>query len=467
MPETYCRIEPFCYSSGTSTGELSVTSSEDDMYAADNPKLTLLGTSVKAVIVTKHHNLSDIVTYQLQNNSGQPQDCIFQLNSGFTIHSVTANGNGLGFTDKKNDHRNLKDVVCKLPPDKKIELTVSYSGYPKIWSEMRMLLSDSQIERNYVELGDTELRPVVNAEQAKNEKFSGEITLPDNLGMVSVGKTAEVLRENGDGTRTWRTDGISYIFAGDYVRVKIAGGGTPIYFYYSQKHQKQMAELNVSRMLENTVSYCTRHYGPLPYTEDKPLCIIQSSAYMQGGGAKDNISVMGEGSFSKEGLVDPQKGASGAEAMAHEIVHQWWGISRMCMDMKNQNWTAEGVTVYTTYRLMKELYGRDYAQKNYVDVWNAALKNEKDNFYSRHPEYLKILPEKYVNEMQSQFAGTNTYCGMASRIYKAAQLVGGEEKMDSILAGLYKNGGTEMPPIVTWHDFLNACKLTEEDLDYA
>ncbi len=219
-------------------------------------------------------------------------------------------------------------------------------------------------------------------------------------------------------------------------------------------------------MLENTIAYCTRHYGPLPYTEDKPLCIVQSSAYMQGGGASGNISVMGESSFSKEGLVDPQKGSNGAEVMAHEIVHQWWGISRMCMDMKNQNWTAEGVTVYTTYRLMKELYGDDYAQKNYVDVWKAALKNEKENFYSRHPEYLNILPKKYVNTLQSQFASTNTYSGMASKIYRAAKLVGGEEKMDAILAELYKNGGTEMPSMVTWHDFLKACGVTEGELNH-
>lgn len=227
-----------------------------------------------------------------------------------------------------------------------------------------------------------------------------------------------------------------------------------------------MEDMNIKQVLENTISYCTLHYGSLPFTADEPLCILQGSAYMQGGGILGNISVMSESSFSKEGLADePQEGTNSEEIKAHEIVHQWWGGSACCMDKENLNWTNEGVTVYTTYRLMKELHGSDYAQKNYVDVWKADLMDEKNNFYNRHPEYLNILPEKYVSNLQSLFATTNTYSGMAFKIYKAAQLVGGEEKMDAILAKLYKNGGTEMPPYITWHDFLNACGLKEEDLN--
>lgn len=29
---------------------------------------------------------------------------------------------------------------------------------------------------------------------------------------------------------------------------------------------------------------------------------------------------------------------------------------------------------------------------------------------------------------------------------------------------LFQNGGTEMPPYVTWQDFLGVCNLTEEQL---
>ena len=36
--------------------------------------------------------------------------------------------------------------------------------------------------------------------------------------------------------------------------------------------------------------------------------------------------------------------------------------------------------------------------------------------------------------------------------------------MDQILRELFQNGGTELPPYVTWQDFLDACGLTEEQL---
>ena len=173
---------------------------------------------------------------------------------------------------------------------------------------------------------------------------------------------------------------------------------------------------------------------------------------------------MGETYFSDANLSDKQKGASSAEVLAHEIVHQWWGLSAQCMDMENADWTDEGITVYTTYRMMKEKYGEEYAQKNYVDVWKQAIENQNRSFYNRHPEYLDVLPEKYSVNLRSGNWGTDMYSTMPYKIYKAAQLIGGEEKMDAVLAELYQNGGTQMPPIITYTDFLNACGLSEEAL---
>jgi hypothetical protein len=86
------------------------------------------------------------------------------------------------------------------------------------------------------------------------------------------------------------------------------------------------------------------------------------------------------------------------------------------------------------------------------------------NFYVRHPEYADILPEKYIADLQVEFSTIRTHAGMALKIYRAAQLIGGD-KMDAVLTGLYQNGGTEHPPFITWHDFLNACGLTEEELN--
>ena len=76
----------------------------------------------------------------------------------------------------------------------------------------------------------------------------------------------------------------------------------------------------------------------------------------------------------------------------HELVHQWWGLGNMFDTADPASpWSAEGLTVYTTYRIVKELYGEDYAREHYVDQWQKAVDDHYLNFYVRNPEYLEML----------------------------------------------------------------------------
>ena len=467
LSEPYIDHSPLkTFDQGTNVSDISVGGGDYDPYAKENPALTLVGYSMKASIDPKHHNLSDRIDYQVKNSSGREQECILQLRPGLTIKSVTANGRPVPFTDRNNDHDQMKDIVCQLPSDKKIDLLFSYSGYPKIWNESRDYFMGSEIESNYVQLGGTELFPVVNTASSKEKltEKEREVTLPADFAVISNGPSAQVLRQNSDGTKTWKLNS-SFLLAGDYTNDDLSGSGMPVSFYYSRNSRQQMQQLGVPKLLQDTIGYCAQKYGTLPYaTKKQPLVIAEETAYVQGGGLLGNVSTMGELIFSPE-LVDPQKGASHAEVLAHEIVHQWWGFSAQCRDEKNPNWTDEGVTVYTTYRLMKELKGEAYAQKNYVDVWNQQHKDLNNNFYLRHPEYLKILPKKYNNVLEGEIASTNTYSNMALKIYKAAGLVGGEDKMDSILHELYQKSMATHKP-VTWQNFLSACGLKEAQLNF-
>ena len=87
------------------------------------------------------------------------------------------------------------------------------------------------------------------------------------------------------------------------------------------------------------------------------------------------------------------------------------------------------------------------------------------NFYNRHPEYLENLPEQYRANLVTQNESTDQYMRMPLMLLKAEQLVGGEEKMDAILAKIYAdraNYSYEEP--LTYVDFLSYCDLTEEAL---
>ena len=103
------------------------------------------------------------------------------------------------------------------------------------------------------------------------------------------------------------------------------------------------------------------------------------------------------------------------------IRDRWWGLGATLYDPEDEDWNDEGITVYTTYRLMSEIMGEDYARENYTDKWKAVMKDQHASFYQRHPEYLDRLPKRYSNEILASRSSSNWYDGNALMIYRAAE----------------------------------------------
>lgn len=411
--------------------------------------------------------LSGTGTYQLENTSGQPQTLYLNLNSGYTVHSVTANGREIPFEDLCNDFIATRELCCTLPADEVIELKVTYGGLPRIWNAMEYALGDSYVSGSGLSLASHHLAPTLtgSALPAEDAAVSLDITLKDTLTPVTTGRLTKI-SSNDDGTTSWRiedsgTDRL-WLFAGDYISTDLdAGNGTTIPFYYSKKYQTRLED-GALGLMERAIQYCTTHYGPRS-DRGAAFKILQTKAFEFGGFAVGNISGMGESYFSDENLSDPDKGPGSAEVLAHEIIHQWWGLGAMLMDMEDGAWNDEGITVYTTYRLMCQIMGEEYAREQYVEKWEATMKSLADSFYHRHPEYADRLPERYRSNLLSISDGANWYDGNALMIYRAAQIIG-QDKVDEIWARLYTEGGSEMPPYITLGDFLTACGLEKGEV---
>ena len=248
----------------------------------------------------------------------------------------------------------------------------------------------------------------------------------------------------GEGTRTWHLEGTGLrpaFFAGNYVCVKLKGTAFPVYFWYSATHQTEFTSLGIERLLTDTVSYCTALWGAALYRgvstqyrddqrpHDGRWCRGQSQLY---GGTFF---------FSEDNLKDPSKGASAEEVIAHEIVHQWWGSQCPIMDLENTDWSAEALTCYTTYRMMKEWKGADYAQQFYVDQWQTRYDDMMDQFYLRNPQYISRLSEEHQASIQALIFDASTYGKAPLQVKQAETLVGGEAAMDAILQTLFQQGG--------------------------
>jgi hypothetical protein len=289
--------------------------------------------------------------------------------------------------------------------------------------------------------------------------------MPDNFTLLPLSGIIDSVIDNMDGTKTWILTN-SYdsfdIYASDYASKIVNAETMSAEFYYHRMFSDILERNSVEEVLGDVFNYSTRRFGPLSYLENGTLKLIQSTVFNFGGGAVSGVSEMSETTFSIYSLSDPWKGAAGKEILAHEIIHQWWGLNRMIWENPDfPEWTAEGLTVYSTYRLYKEKYGEEYGRRNYIEKWKTAVEIMRRNFYYRHPEYLDIMPKSFADRLRINEIETRKYSLMPLMIYKAEQLVGGEEAMDAILTALSTSNNDEQ---LAFQEFLDACGLTKEDI---
>ena len=408
-------------------------------------------------------------SYQFQNTSGQEQSISFGINPGYTISNVQANGTDVPFTVSDYQEYNEALLEVTIPAEEEVELTMEYSGFPQ--ESMPTMQGGKELSSEYLCLENSALSPrVMNVLPGEaGYPTTIEITLPASMIAIPFSSSeAEVISENEDGTRTWRYEANSaggILYAGDYICEQIEAGGMTIEFYYGRKHQAVMEEAGAVDAVKAVVDYCTEHYGTLSFGTGETLKLIQS--WVAGGGyAVGGASLLDEADFTIANLGDTNKGAVPGETFIHELVHQWWGLGNMFDTVDSTSpWSAEGLTVYTTYRIVKELYGEDYAQEHYVDQWQQAVDDYYLNFYVRHPEYLEMLPENEQLAISNSLSRVRQYSEMPLKILKAEQLVGGEEAIDQILHDLFNRELDPMYPYLTYQEFLDACHLTEEDLN--
>ena len=410
-------------------------------------------------------------SYSFENSSGQEQKVALGVTPGYTISNVRANGETVPFS--VGDYQEFNEVLLEvtLPAEAQIELTMEYGGFPREDQNLSDSQGSTEISGTYLQLENAALSPrLLNVLPDENYyPTEMEITLPNAMTAIPFGSSrAEVVAEHEDGTKTWRWEDIGtggILYAGDYVREDIQAGGMTIELYYGRKHQDIMTQANAADAVRDVVEYCAAHYGTLSFGSGETLKLIQSR--IAGGGyAAGGASLLDESDFTAANLNRAEKGSGDSEVMIHELVHQWWGLGNMFdIPEPDSPWSAEGLTVYTTYRIVKELYGEEYARTHYIDQWQQEVDDYYLNFYVRHPEYLEMLPEAERLRISNSLSGMRQYSEMPLKLLKAEQLVGGEDAMDQILYDLFNREIDPMYPYITYDEFLSACGLTEEDLN--
>lgn len=447
----------------------------DFLYAADyHESVFCKSWSVQVHPKPSSGRLEGTAVYQLLNVSGEEQSIDFRINPGYQVRSARANGEDVPFFMGTREVLNRRGFTVTLPADESIELVIDYGGYPREWNMGGgVVQGDMEISDIYMVLENTNLSPTLyDVVQAGGRlPVTVDITLPGQMIPVPFGEEeAELLAQNPDGTDTWRVEGYGgsvILYAGDYVRedIPVESAGLTVQFYYARKHQPLMESSDAAGAIRKVVEYCTEHIGPLAFHDGGALKLIEERV-SDGGYAGNGASLANELDFTAQNMNDEAKGGTPEQVMIHELVHQWWGLGNMFPpEWDDGPWSSEGLTCYTTYRIVKEIYGEETARRAYVEKWQSEYEDYHDNFYVRHPEYFDLLPEQYQAGITGSLRMVRLYSEMPLKLLKAEELVGGEEAMDKILFDLFNREQDWEYPYLTYQDFLDACDLKEEDLN--
>jgi hypothetical protein len=400
------------------------------------------------------------------------------INCGYKVRGITYGDKAIDFKTGMEVLLDSRRTWFTLPESASLNgggqiLRIEFHGYPTM---LRCFLPYSwgqEITRQNVSLTNgATVQSVTGISAPETSTF--RLVLPVGLQPIVNHKMMSDFKNNNNGTMTWTTEIQSppsrspsiWLAAASYKTETFHAGGIDIDFIYRKKYEKIMKEYSNTGARADVFNYCTEHFGSLKWAGDRNLMMLQRSEISGGGNAGPGWVEWSEYIFTPGNLNDPFKGANASEVFVHEIIHQWWGGLGVSCGYEwegNGLWSEEGLTVYSTYRLLKDKYGEEYAGKNYIDVWQAAVDIQERSFYYRNPEYLDRLPERYRAGLADGFRSTNLYARMPLMILKAQQLVGGEEKMDEILREVqeeYAGTGTAF----TYEAFLERCGLTEEDL---
>ena len=413
-------------------------------------------------------------TYKLNITELAKTDLEIHHNSGLKIKKLTFNGEDVDHTTEyKKDNANMTSMSFvysrfHLPENSKGELICEFEGYPTqsktFYKQEGYSCALRSVGRDYIYMQFDIIGMYGIAANPQNIKVY--FNAPADHNPIKDGYEMKKIGDNDDGTVRWMTnDEYGGVMSASNKIIDIDYDKADVKLEYNTKNDVAVKDNKLDKAVTDVLDYCDEHIGELDSDEAGRVSIELVSSELGGGFAAGGNAVIDESVLSADNLSDSKDGANSNEVFMHEIVHLFLGDLGLSFE-DDGLWSCEGMTVYTTYRIVKEKYGELYANKYYVDVWKNTIKKQNNNFYLRHPEYLDKLPENFKAGILNSIKTDNKYCRMPLMLLKAEEKLG-EEKMDEVIKELYSRkeeyllNGTSC----TYQDFLETAGLSKEDME--
>jgi hypothetical protein len=291
--------------------------------------------------------------------------------------------------------------------------------------------------------------------------YSVNITLPQEYFTAATGLPAGSI-DNGDGTQTvsYQADDVidfAWTASPNLKEAVRRVGDVEVYYVYLPEH-----EWTVERVLdvsEKALVDYGKWFGAYPYAR---LTVVDVPDAGQGAGGMEYPTLVTAGAMDMLGLGGAPVQAGWELSLelvtAHEIGHQWWQ-SMVAFNEAEEPWLDEGITDYSTARLMNAEYGEGVSAFDVADI-------EVGYVDSRRAEYLASPETPMVGnawDFQMLQYGVAAYSKPTLSLLTLEGVLG-EEMMLKVMSTFFQRYRFQHP---TTDDFrATAQEVSGQDLDW-
>ncbi|GAB3688274.1 M1 family aminopeptidase [Spirosoma flavus] len=332
----------------------------------------------------------------------------------------------------------------------------NYDLMPAIGYQRYRELTDAVLRKKYKLVARPELPSLYDSEARKKSASTDQATIEAIVSTV----TDEVAVAPGALLRSWTAGNRRYfhfktdapiggeyaILSGRYTRLESKWKDVVIRMYYHPDHA-----LNTDRILRSvktSLAYYTQEFGPYPY---RHFTVVERAGNGDGASADASIIYYGE----QYALLNPDDGPTGFDLpyyiLAHEVAHQWWGISRLTPAyVEGAGVLIEGLAVYSGMQVLEKTYGNGHLHR-YLSYLHSA--------YER-PRPLATASLLQANESFLYYRKG----GLA--MYALSKYIG-KEKVNGALRSLLQQRSSGELPLPTTLDLYQELKqVTPDSLQY-
>jgi hypothetical protein len=414
----------------------------------------------------------------------------FQLARGLNIRKIFVNG-------VSTDWLALSESIyaAEIPDENGLTLEVSYGGTPQNVGYLDQGSPDYTISNEYVYLADEACMPVpcfyaindIGYRRFKDSEvaFQSSLILPENFIPATTGETAEAEAVNNR-LKKWtskfsmQTKPFIMVNASpDYNVSSCVVNGKTLELYCSER-DKNDAGFRADEIIASAMVYFTKWYGESPL-DFSTLKLVERHINEDVKVADTNII------YIDEFVIRHMKSNNGYEndvgeiySLVSQVCRLWWSDSVLSIREKTRGthgkseifssvfpdnvWGSSQLVEYCTYQYILDTYGKVQA-KHIEDSWKTSVRCVLNNFYYQNPEYLSIVPERFVNEVINEINETR-YKKLTPLKILTASRKNGENRMRDKIAVLARKFSETYDPglIMEALEFTKEIEITKGDL---